>query len=259
MASIDQKTLAYVNLYGVLGGLTVLCEQAPEAAKILGNSGCSIGFAVKNGPQATFTFLGGRCILKEGIEDCTVKLPFSSCEKFNGMVAGTVTPIPTKGLTKLPFLLGRFRKLTALLEAYLRPTPEKLNDEDFLRRSTMVMFRVIAASAAQIANYDSVGQFSASNMPDGVLKLEIADCCKAALTAKDHVLTFSPKVPKDIRAYMQFVDVTSARELFDGKLNAVAAVGQGRVRMGGMIPMVDNLNRILSRVELYLNGTEAKS
>ena len=61
---MDPKTLSYINLYGVLGGLVALCDNVPEARKILGRSGCSIGFAVKGGPQATLTFVGGRCILK---------------------------------------------------------------------------------------------------------------------------------------------------------------------------------------------------
>ena len=53
-------------------------------------------------------------------------------------------------------------------------------------------------------------------------------------------------------SYMSFSDVRTARELFDGKINAVSAVGEGAVRMGGMISQIDNVNRILSRVELYL-------
>lgn len=248
----DQKTLAYINLYGVLGALTALCDHVPEAKKILGSAGCSIGFTVKNGPSATLTFVGGKCILKEGVDDCTVKIPFSSPEKFNGMVDGTVTPVPVKGFSKLPFLLGRFKKLTDLLESYLRPSPEKLEDEEFLRRSTIVMFRVIAASIAQIANHDKIGQFSASNIVDGAIKLEIAGVAKAALIAKNSVLTFSDKVPKNYLSSMTFRDIKTARDLFDGNINAVTAVGNGGVQIAGMVSQIDNVNRILSRVELYL-------
>ena len=252
MTCTDARTLAYINLYGVLGGLTVLCDTVPEARKILGKSACSIGFEVKNGPAATLTFVGGRCIFKEGTENCAIRIPFSSCEKFNGMVNGTVTPIPTRGITKLPFLLGKFKKLTALLEQYLRPSPEKLADETFLKQSTAVMFRVIAASVAQIANHDKVGQASASYIVDGAIRLEIGGLASAALLAKDHILTFSTKAPKTVLSYMQFADVRVARDLFDGKINSVAAVGLGDVRIGGMVSQIDNVNRILSRVELYL-------
>ena len=44
----------------------------------------------------------------------------------------------------------------------------------------------------------------------------------------------------------------TARDLFDGRLNALAAVGTGRVRVAGMISQVDNVNRILDRVSVYL-------
>ena len=87
---------------------------------------------------------------------------------------------------------------------------------------------------------------------DGAIRLEIGGLASAALLAKDHILTFSTKVPKTVLSYMQFADVRVARDLFDGKINSVAAVGLGDVRIGGMISQIDNVNRILSRVELYL-------
>jgi len=252
MSNIDQTTLAYINMYGVLGGLAALCEHVPEAGKILGKSSCSVGFAVKNGPEATLTFVGGRCIIKDGTADAAIRIPFSSPEKFNGMINGTVTPIPTRGLTKVSFLLGKFMKLTKLLEDYLRPAPEKLEDEQFMKRSTLVMFRVIVSAIAQIANHDKIGRFSASNIVNGAVKIEIIGNASAALLAKNGTLTFSEKVPKNYMSYMQFADIRTARDLFDGKINSVAAVGEGKVCIGGMISQIDNINRILSRVELYL-------
>ena len=51
---------------------------------------------------------------------------------------------------------------------------------------------------------------------------------------------------------MRFEDLATARALFDGEINAVAAVGMGKVRIGGMISQVDNVNRILDRVSVYL-------
>lgn len=51
---------------------------------------------------------------------------------------------------------------------------------------------------------------------------------------------------------MEFCDLALAHDLFDGKVNAVVCVGQGKVRISGMISQVDNVNRILDRVALYL-------
>lgn len=248
----DAKTLAYINMFAVLGAIPTLMEIVPEAKAILGKSACSIGIAVKGGPSATLTFAGGKCVMKEGCEDCVIKLPLGSPEKFNGMVDGTVTPIPVKGFTKLPFLLKKFTKITDLLTRYLRPTAEDMADAEFRNRSTTLMFGVIARAIVQIGNQDKVGQASASYITDGAVKIAIENGPSAAIVVKNHQLTYSKKVPDQFTSYMTFADMNTARELFDGKINSVATVGLGGVRVGGMVSQVDNVNRILDRVALYL-------
>ena len=44
-STTDERTLAYINMYAILGGLTALCDIATEAGAILGRASCSIGFA----------------------------------------------------------------------------------------------------------------------------------------------------------------------------------------------------------------------
>ena len=248
----DATTLAYINLYGIQGAIPAMLDLSPEARKILGKGVCSIGFAVKDGPAATLSFAGGKCILKEGVEDCTVKLPFSSPEKFNGLIEGTVTPVPTKGFTKLPFLLGKFTKLTDLLTKYLRPTEEDMKDPDFARISTTLLFGVITRAVCQIGNHDRIGKASASYIVDGVIRLGIEGGPAFAIQARKSRLAALPKVPETVTSMMTFRDMDTARALFDGKINAVASIGTGDVRMAGMISQIDNVNRILDRVALYL-------
>ena len=137
---VDSRTLAYINMYAVLGTLENLCELAPEAPALLTNKKpVSIGFEVKGGPSATITFKNGKCRMEQGCKNCDVKLPFSSCEKFNGLIDGTVTPIPSKGFTKIGFLLKDFTKLTDLLNKYMRPDPADLENEEFFNISTQLM------------------------------------------------------------------------------------------------------------------------
>ena len=121
-STTDERALAYINMYAILGGLTALCDIATEAGAILGRASCSIGFAVKDGPHATLNFVGGRCRLTDGTDESDILLRFPSCDKFNKMIKGEYTPVPVRGLTKVSFLLGKFKKLTDLLEVYLRPT-----------------------------------------------------------------------------------------------------------------------------------------
>lgn len=248
----DEKTLAYINLFAILGALPVLCELDKKSAQIVENAGVSVGFAVKGGPSATLFFSGGRCRMVPGTDRCQVKLPFSSCGKFNGLMDGTVTPIPTRGITKAGFLMGPFRKLTDRLAVFLRPAPGALDDPEFFRISTTLMFHVIAEAAAQIANEDPVGQCSAASIVDGIAKLSIQDGPGAALCCRDHRLRAVHQTPEKYLSYMEFQNMQVARDLFDGKCNAIAAVGLGQVRVGGMISQIDNINRILDRVAVYL-------
>ncbi len=253
---MNQNVLAHCNLFGVLGAIPELLRMDEEARRLVGSRRISIGFSVKQGPSATLFFENGSARLAEGCKGCDIKLYFPSCEKFNGMIDGTATPLPVKGFFKLGFLLKSFTKLTDLLSAYLRPAEGALNDPDFLIRSTRLMLRVIAGSVVSIGNEDPVGRFSASNIVDGDIRFNVGDPenggVSLAIRAKDHRLQLLEEVPAVTFSEMSFADYETARALFDGKINAVAAVGTGKVRIGGMISQIDNVNRILDRVALYL-------
>ena len=249
---MDQTTLAYINMYAVLGALPTLCELSEQARALLADKSCAVGFAVKGGPEATLRFSGGCCFFEEGTERCDVKLPFSRPEKFNAVIDGTGTPIPSKGLTKVSFLLGPFKKLTDLLSSYLRPAEGALEDPEFFTVSTTLMLHVISAAVAQIGNHDKVGRASAGYIVDGVIRLSIADGPAVGILAEDHKLSPIHTPPQKWRSCMEFADMHLARDLFDGKVNAVTCVGEGGVRMSGMISQLDNVNRILDRVGGYL-------
>jgi hypothetical protein len=248
----DSVTLAYINLYAVLGTLENLCQIDEEAGALIADADIRVGFAVNGGPKATLVFDHGKCRLEEGAENCDIRLPFKSPEKFNGLIAGTVTPVPSKGFTKIPFLLKKFTKLTDILTKYLKASEEDLKDPAFFEKSTILMFYTIVSAVSQIGNHDKISCASAGYMVDGIVRLSVAGGPAAGICVKDHRLKTVKKMPKAPMAYMEFQDIQTARALFDGKVNAVACIGTGKIRMGGMISMIDNLNRILDRVGLYL-------
>ena len=248
----DETTMAYINLYAVLGTLENLVQVDEEAKALIQNKKISVGFAVNGGPAATLFFDHGTCTLKNGVDHCDIKLPFSSVKKFNGMIDGTVTPIPSKGFTKIKFLLKDFIKLTDILTRYLRASEEDLKDPEFFEKSTVLMFYTIVSAISQIGNHDKVSRASASYMQDGIIRVAIAGGPVASVCVKNHHLTTVKKAPKAPDAKMEFAGIQIARDLFDGKVNSLACVGTGDICMGGMISMIDNMNRILDRVGLYL-------
>lgn len=124
---IDQKTLAYINLYAVLGTLENLCELAPEASSLLTNKKpISIGFEVKGGPSATITFANGRCRMEQGCTKCDVKLPVRFLRKIQRPHRRHRYPHPLKGLPSHRLPAQGFTALTDLLNKYMRPEPADL-------------------------------------------------------------------------------------------------------------------------------------
>ena len=52
----DAKTLAYINMFAILGAIPYLCDLDREAAELIKGTSDSVGFAVKDGPEATLFF-----------------------------------------------------------------------------------------------------------------------------------------------------------------------------------------------------------
>ena len=251
---LDQKTLAYINMFAVMGTLENLCELDPEARALLTNEKpVSLAFDVKGGPKATLTFNNGRVRLSPGVlANASIRIPVGSCEKFNAVVDGKATPIPVKGFRHISFLLKDFDALTKRLEKYLRASEEDLADPAFAERSTVLMLYVIAVALSQIGDYDEIGKCSAGLIPDGDVQFSIKGSVGATIRVRSHVLSTVKRRPEEPRAIMEFETLELARALFDGKVNALACIGDGTIAMHGMINMIDNLNRILDRVALYL-------
>lgn len=255
LTQTESRTMAYVNLFAVLGTLENLCDLVPDAKSLLkAKAPISVGFEVRGGPSATLLFENGSCRMQHGCEKCSIKLPFSCCEKFNGLIDGTVTPIPSKGFTKISFLTKTFVPLTELLSKYLKPTKENLQDAQFREISTKLTLYAAAAAIAQIGNEDTSGKFSAGLMPDGDIAINIKDVMGVTVQVKDHRLTTNKEPCKNPRAAMTFSSLDTTWRLLNGEVSAMACICDGSVAMCGMINMIDNMNRILDRVGQYLSA-----
>ena len=249
----DQKALSYINMFAVLKDLEMLCSLDDEAKALAApKSPVSIGFNVGgDGPKATLSFDGGKCTMTEG-KGGQVKLWLGSPEALNQMVDGEKTPLPYGGFFKLSFLLKNFMQMTDILNKYLRASDEDLKDRAFFEKSTTMMFYLVANALSAIGNYDEIGQISAAKIPDGSIAMEIAGGPCAEIVIKNgHMETFNRKAEKP-RAFMIFDSFDTARGLFDGSVESMSALAAGKIVMKGFIPMIDNLNKILSRVAVYL-------
>lgn len=256
MKNLDTTTLSYINLFAIFGAIPKLCELDGEARALIAGKKMAMAVSVKGGPCGVLRFEDGHVTLQPGEGACDIKLSFATPEKFNGMIDGTVTPIPSKGLLKVGFLLKTFVPLTDILSRYLRPSEEDLKNEEFFRISTILMFHVITGAVAQIGNHDRIGKASASYIVDGNVRMLITEgdetVAAAHICAKDHVLTTVPTDTDTPMSVMQFDGIHNARGLFDGVASSFTLICDGKLKMQGMISQLDNVNRILDRVALYL-------
>lgn len=251
----EQKAMAYVNLYGVLGALENLCALDAEAKAVVAGikKPVAICFEVKGGPCRTFHFSKDGCRASEGDAGCTCKMQFASPAAFNRMIDEGKPGVPVKGvISLLSFLTGPFTKLTDRLAAVLRPDEAALADRAFFEENTLMTMYVIAGAISGLANSDSIAKISAGNTPDGDISLGIKDSVAVTIRVRDHVFTTIKAPAENPRALMEFADIDLANGLFNGKVSTINEMCKGNIRLAGVLSMVDNVNRILDRVSVYL-------
>lgn len=252
----DAKALAYVNLYGVLGCLENLCGLDSEAKAILAKlpKPVSLCFYVSGGPCATLHFTKEGCTLRRGQNGATCKLLFPSPAAFNQLIAtGTLAGIPVKGpVQAITFLLGTFVPLTDRLTKLLRPSAEDLRDRAFFEESTLLTLYTVAGAISALANHDPISKVSAQHTVDGDILLGIRDRVYVTVRVKNSQFTTLKEKTAHPRAVMEFADIDLANALFNGTASSINELCKGRIHLRGMISMVDNVNRILDRVAVYL-------
>ncbi len=252
---LEQKALAFVNMYGILGALENLCELDGTAKEALADikKPVALCFDVKNGPCRTFHFDKSGCKITEGSAGCTCKMNFSSPEGFNSFINESKPGLPVKGvLSLLKFLTGSFKTLTDRLSAVLQPDEAALSNRDFFEENTIITLYVIAEAISALANNDSIASVSAENTPDGDVLLGIKDKLQVTISVKDREFTTVKAPCASPRAIMEFADIELANGLFAGKVSTVNEMCKGNIRLAGVLSMVDNINRILDRVSVYL-------
>lgn len=252
---IEEKALAYANMYGVLGTLQKLCELDNNAKDILQKikKPISVCFDVKDGPCRTFHFNKNGCKITEGADNSDCKMNFSSPQKFNLMINEGKPGMPVKGIVKLLlFLTGTFTELTDRLTELLRPSEENLKDRAFFEESTLLTMYTVAGAISGLANSDSIAMISAGNTVDGDVSLGVKDRAQVTIRIKNHRFETIYEAAQNPKAIMEFADIDLAYGLFGGTVSTINEMCKGNIRLAGVLSMVDNINRILDRVSLYL-------
>ncbi len=251
---VDQTTLARVNLFAVLRTLEELPAYDEETRHIAGIRHEIVRFAVGGVGSARLEIGNGEIRFLPGGGRSTVLLWFPKPASLNAMFAGTGSPIPLKGFTKLGWLTGPFTALTDRLSFYLKPTTEALADPKFRVANSALSLHVAAYAMAEVGNFDPDGRLNASRMADGGLLVSAAGGPTLTVVAEGGRLTAVKGASPKVRARMVFSSVDEAGAMLRGELSPYAAIGAGKLALGGYTPLIDHMNKVLGLVSRYLGG-----
>ncbi len=254
---LDQKTLSFINAHAIFGALSDLVLMDDEAKKLVENlkKPVNMGVTVKGGPDMVLSFKEGKCITTKGKGakgECDFYMSCKTPERFNAIIDGALPPLNFKLILNVFFLTKVFTPLTDILTRYLRASDEDLKDKHFYEVSTFLLFDVITEALCAIGNNDPLGQLSAKRIMDGEIAMEIEDGPKATIVIKDKHLEIEKRQSTESKASMVFDSIETARKLFMGEEDAMTFIGSGKLKLSGRFDMLDNINRLLNRVALYL-------
>ncbi|MBN2310934.1 MAG: hypothetical protein JXR94_18310 [Candidatus Hydrogenedentes bacterium] len=247
---------ANLNVYAVLQNLEDLVRLDGEMGRLTQDWHEVVQFLVRGGPKAYVSFSGGTCRHGRGRhERPTIKLYYPSAGYLNRAFLGAATPIPVKGLTKLEFLKNGFTELTDRLTFYLKPTPELLQDAGYRKLNTILTLQTALFAVGELAACEPRSRLIAAGIADGVVQVEVLpDGPRMHLVFEGGAVTVAkgPAVCKPL-ATMVFRSESAANAVLNGHLDTFCAVAEGELEVRGILPMVDDIGRILDRVRLYLS------
>lgn len=249
---VDQTTLARVNLNAVLRALEDLPAWDEAAKKVASGKRETIQFSVGGVGAARLAIGDGKIAFCHGAGPCTIKLWFPKPENLNAMFAGTGNPIPLKGITKIKYLTGPFTELTDRLGHYLRTTPELLKEEKYRLANASLSLHAAVFAMGEVANSDRDGKLNAARIANGQIHVAAKSGPQFTIAVDGGKLACSKGEPAKMKAKMVFSDLEAAGNVLRGELDSYAAIGALKLELGGFMPMLEHLNKILGLVPRYL-------
>lgn len=258
---VDQSrsmVLARLHLGAILPLLQDIAAHDAAVRESIADWNFPLQFRLAGGdPATTLVFRGGAVTAHRGKfkghpPALTFRDPAFLNQVFQGKTAGNPTP-------NLPGLL-RARKLMQVdrvlkkLEYYLKPGPELLADEEKFAFCVRITLYAMAFGIKEVGEHDPEVRPIALDLPDGTVEMRVAGGPSAHLKIAGGSFEAQRGAAPRPNAFLEFSDLQTAWDTFQGNLDTFAAVGGGRVKLRGFIPLLEGINPLLDRLSDYLSG-----
>jgi len=258
-APADPAVLSRLYLSAVLPCLTALAAHDPQAHEILGEARASIVLRIIAGPAATVRFRDGEVAWQDGTASgASVVLLFLGDRHLNAFFSGNrwAVPLPIWGGWRVA-LLARFSRLAARLEAIMDGHPEVLADVAGRRLHARLSLIAAGLGLHSLAAGDATAREALRHVPHGLASFTIAGEHNATVWfdhgSTDCVAGWGPP-PRPSDVSIIFVDADTAYGAMREEIDTLAAVGAGRIKVDGLVPLADGLNFVMERLGVYLQN-----
>jgi len=156
---------------------------------------------------------------------------------------GKVVPLP--GSLRFASVAGIFKLLASRIPLYLGGEEGKKN-KDF---QTLLMLEAALMGVVQVANYDPYVQVRSRKMGDGLIEVSIEDRPEWTRFVEIDYGRFYLRKSSDEKpsARLIFQDRDTAHAILSNQVRAMSALGDGRIRIRGRLPLIQGLFPLLDR------------
>ncbi|MGI9332419.1 MAG: hypothetical protein ACR2RL_04605 [Gammaproteobacteria bacterium] len=251
-----ERLRARLMLRAVLPTLAPLTTLDEQARRLAARHRYALRIATLSGCAVTLV-CGPHGVLADPPDPgATLRLTFVSDRQANKVLgqAGLSVPIPGGHLTYLRYL-GEFAQLAARLEQVLNE-PASLKASEQALRATLMFTHLLPAAVTELANHEAISRQILEPYRDSSAEIVVPGGPHALIElGADGVCRVRPRAEapgKRADLSMRFSDLGTAIEAVDNRLDRLAALGSSRLVVEGLVPLADDLGRVMERAGAYL-------
>ncbi|WP_269543238.1 hypothetical protein [Cerasicoccus fimbriatus] len=243
-------------LHAVFPTLDCMIKASPKAQALLKDNKFSLCFRTRSGLHARYFFSDKGCEYTSGDSRTMIELFFLSdahaAKTF--LEEGGPPPIPTRGFGTLG-KMKTFIALTKELESWLKPEEAKLADEDFRAVFAPMSLALAMRGVCQLCVSERKSREWLASGPQGVAVFQIGENGKQLWIqlVSNQLESGSGQPPKPADVRIIFKNSQVAAEAVLERLDSMAAVGRGDIKIVGMAPLADHLNALMERLQGFID------
>lgn len=255
-SALHTKVKARLYLNAVLPAFEDLLTQNEQAREVIGARAFTLTFQTSSGIKSSLSFTEQSCTFhKSGAERSQIIIHFITEEHLNKEFEGVGfrLPIPIKGSTRFGDIKA-FKALSSILEETLRPHKEELEDPAKHDLQIALQLGIALRATIELTTHEKLSRTIMKNTPEGTAYFSVGkDGYGAWLKWHKGRLTSGKGEPEQTPdVTVQFVDAETAIRAVGNRIDVMAAIGLGDIKIEGLIPLADSLGYIFERIPLYI-------